>query len=71
MLENSPVKTVYSGGGSVRCDPTAPPREGEFGILADLRREGATDYVALSIPFSDGTAKLLTVATPTARRFFR
>jgi adenylate cyclase len=63
VLENSPVKTVYSGGGSVRCDPTAPPREGEFGILADLRREGMTDYVALSIPFSDGTAKLLTVAT--------
>ena len=39
-LANSPVKTVYSGGGSVRCDPTAPPREGEFGILADLRNEG-------------------------------
>jgi adenylate cyclase len=63
ILENSPVKTVYSGGGSVRCDPTAPPREGEFGILADLRRDGITDYVALSIPFSDGTSKLLTVAT--------
>jgi adenylate cyclase len=63
ILENSPVKTVYSGNGSVRCDPTAPPREGEFGILADLRREGMTDYVALSIPFSDGSCKLLTVAT--------
>ena len=62
-LENSPVKTVYSGGGSVRCDPTTPPREGEFTILADLRREGVTDYVALSVPFSDGTAKVLTVAT--------
>jgi adenylate cyclase len=63
VLENSPVKIVYSGGGSVRCDPTAPPREGEFGILADLRRDGLTDYVALSIPFSDGTSKVLTVAT--------
>ena len=63
VLENSPVKIVYSGGGSVRCDPTAPPSEGEFGILADLRRDGLTDYVALSIPFSDGTAKVLTVAT--------
>lgn len=63
VLENSPVKTVYNGGGSVRCDPTAPPREGEFNILADLRREGVTDYVALSIPFSDGTTKLLSVAT--------
>ena len=63
VLENSPVKTVYEGGGSVRCDPTAPPRAGEFGILADLRRDGMTDYVALSIPFSDGTTKLLSVAT--------
>lgn len=63
VLENSPVKIVYGGGGSVRCDPSAPPREGEFGILADLRREGMTDYVALSIPFSDGTSKLLSVAT--------
>jgi adenylate cyclase len=63
VLENSPVKIVYSGGGSVRCNPTTPPREGEFGILADLRRDGMTDYVALSIPFSDGSAKLLSVAT--------
>lgn len=63
VLENSPVKTVYSGGGSLRCDPTAPPRDGEFVILADLRRDGVTDYVALSIPFSDGATKLLSVAT--------
>ena len=62
VLENSPVKMVYTGGGSVRCDPTAPPREGEFNHFADLRREGVTDYVALSVPFSDGTAKLLAVA---------
>jgi adenylate cyclase len=63
VLENSPVKTVYTGGGSVRCDPTAPARAGEYNILADLRREGVTDYVALSVPFSDGSAKLLAVAT--------
>jgi adenylate cyclase len=63
VLENSPVKTVYMGGGSVRCDPTAAPRDGEYNILADLRREGATDYIALSVPFSDGTTKLLAVAT--------
>jgi adenylate cyclase len=63
VLENSPVKTVYGGGGSVRCDPTAPPRPGEYGILADLRRDGMTDYIALSIPFSDGATKMLSVAT--------
>jgi adenylate cyclase len=69
VLENSPTKIVYDGGGSVRCDPTAPPREGEFGILADLRRDGMTDYVALSVPFSDGTTKLLSIATRRAGGF--
>jgi adenylate cyclase len=63
QLENSPVKIVYGGGGPVRCDPSRPPREGEFTIMADLRRDGFTDYLALPVPFSDGTSKLLSVAT--------
>jgi adenylate cyclase len=63
VYENSPTRIVYEGGGPVRCDPTAPPQEGEFGILADLRRDGITDYVALGIPFSDGTTKMLSLAT--------
>jgi adenylate cyclase len=62
-LENSPVKIAYEGGGPVRCDPTKPPERGEFGILADLRRDGATDYIVYSLPFSDGTNKSISLAT--------
>jgi adenylate cyclase len=63
VYENSPTRIVYEGGGPVRCDPTAPPREGEFGILADLRSAGMTDYIALNIPFSDGSSKMMSLAT--------
>ena len=44
-MQNSPIRIAYEGGGPVRCDLTAPPRAGEFPILADLRRDGLTDYV--------------------------
>lgn len=63
QLENSPVKIIYGGGRTVRCDPSAPPSEGEFSIVGDLRRDGFTDYLALGVPFSDGTTKLLSAAT--------
>jgi adenylate cyclase len=61
--QNSPTRIVYEGGGPVRCDPTAPPRDDEFSILADLRRDGITDYIALNIPFSDASSKMLSLAT--------
>ncbi len=62
-LQHSPIKTVYEGGGPVRCDLTAPTTEGEYGIYADLRRENFTDYFAIGLPFSDGSNKALVLAT--------
>ena len=62
-LQNSPVKIVYEGGGPVRCDLTAPPTEGEYSIYTDLRRENFTDYIAIGVPFSDGSNKALGLAT--------
>jgi adenylate cyclase len=62
-LENSPIKIVYGGGGPVRCRPMAPSSDLEFPILEDLRRDGITDYVALTVPFADGSHKALTLAT--------
>ncbi|MTH96333.1 adenylate/guanylate cyclase domain-containing protein [Roseibium sp. RKSG952] len=60
---NSPVRIVYTEGRSVRCR-IAPDRvPDEFGIINDLRQEGYTDYIALPLPFSDGTYKALTFAT--------
>jgi adenylate cyclase len=63
LLQRSPIKTIYEGGGPVRCDLTAPPTEGEYGIYADLRRESFTDYFAIAVPFSDRTNKALVLAT--------
>jgi adenylate cyclase len=62
-LERSPVKTVYEGGGPVRRDLAAPPEHDEYAIYADLRKEGFTDYLVVGVPFSDGSNKVLTLAT--------
>jgi len=62
-LENSPVKSVYEGGGPVRRDLTVPPAPDEYVIYSDLRKEGFTDYLAIGVPFSDGSSKALTLAT--------
>jgi len=62
-LSNSQIGIAYQGGGPVRCDLTAAPREGEFAILGDLRREGFSDYIVHSVPFADGSHKALSLAT--------
>jgi adenylate cyclase len=68
-LANSPMAIVYAGGGPVRLKPQAPARPDAFPITADLRAEGITDYVALAVPFADGTFQALTLATTTALGF--
>src|SRR5205809_1270868 len=65
-MSSSPIWIAYEGGGPVRCDLSAPPRDGDFAILDDLRREGLTDYVVHAVPFADGSYKALSLAT--ARR---
>src|SRR5262249_33932429 len=62
-MSNSPIRIAYEGGGPVRCDLASLPREGEFAILADLRRDGYTDYVVYAVPFADGSFKALSLAT--------
>src|SRR5262249_47619070 len=47
----------------VRCRMTGPPSATEFPIVKDLRAEGLTDYIVLSIPFADGSHKALSLAT--------
>jgi len=63
VMAKSPIRIAYEGGGPVHCDLTAPPQEGEFAILADLRRDGLTDYIVYSVPFADGSHKALSFAT--------
>src|SRR5262245_4690953 len=62
-LLNSPINIAYHGKGPVRCRMTGPLHHDEFPIVKDLRAEGLTDYVVLSIPFADGSFKALSLAT--------
>jgi adenylate cyclase len=62
-LLNSPIVIAYRGEGPVRSLMTGPPSDQEFPIVKELRAEGLTDYVVLSIPFADGSHKALSLAT--------
>ncbi|MCP4327493.1 MAG: adenylate/guanylate cyclase domain-containing protein [Alphaproteobacteria bacterium] len=63
VFENSPLFIVYTEARTVRCRLETPPRDGEFTILPDLRAAGLTDYVAIPLPFSDGSTKAVSYAT--------
>ncbi len=65
----SPLKQVYLHNQSVRAKITPQRVEGEYGIVGDLRAAGYTDYVALAMPFSDGSTKVLTASTKTPGGF--
>jgi uncharacterized protein (DUF427 family)/class 3 adenylate cyclase len=61
-FQDSPLQPIFEGAGGVRRridDASAV----EFPILADLRAEGATDYAAMPMRFSDGQVNAITIAT--------
>ncbi len=60
---NSPLVPIFEGAGGIRrrldiADPVL-----DFGILKELRDEGATDYVAMPLVFLDGQINALTLAS--------
>lgn len=59
----SPLPQIYRGEGGVRRRITANADEDDYPILADLRAEGATDYAAMPMRFSDGQINAITIAT--------
>lgn len=62
-FRNSPLRHVSHGLGGLRYRLTGGQPPAEFPILADLRAQGATDYVAMPLPFSDGRINVLTLAS--------
>ncbi len=58
---NSPLRHVSNGLGGVRQRLNDDHPENSFPILEDLRAKGATDYVAMPLPFSDGRTNVLTL----------
>ncbi|MEQ8665753.1 MAG: DUF427 domain-containing protein [Rhodospirillales bacterium] len=59
----SPIASIYEGRGGVRRRISDNPADDDFPILADLRAEGATDYAAMPMRFSDGQLNAITIAT--------
>ena len=60
---NSPLRHVSNGLGGIRQKLGAPLSESSFPIMEDLRDKGATDYVAMPLPFSSGQINVLTLTS--------
>ncbi|WP_171209109.1 MULTISPECIES: DUF427 domain-containing protein [unclassified Ruegeria] len=59
---NSPLRHVSEGLGGIRQRISDSP-DNSFPIVEDLRAKGATDYVAMPLPFSDGRINVLTLTS--------
>jgi adenylate cyclase len=59
----SPYAPLFEGAGAIRRRLRGPGMVIDFPILAELTADGATDYVAMPLVFSDGRIHALTVAT--------
>lgn len=62
-FQNSPLRHVSNGLGGIRHRLGTDQPSDAFPILKDLQEDGATDYVAMPLPFSDGRINVLTVAS--------
>ncbi|MEW9920936.1 DUF427 domain-containing protein [Marimonas sp. MJW-29] len=60
---NSPLRHVSEGLGGIRQKLGEKIAENSFPILQDLQDRGATDYVAMPLPFSNGQMNVLTLAS--------
>ncbi len=58
---NSPLRHVSNGLGGIRQRLNDKDPQYNFPIIEDLRAKGATDYVAMPLPFSDGRTNVLTL----------
>ncbi len=62
-FRDSPFVPIYEGLGGIRRRLDAADAELDFPILKDLQAEGATDYVAMPLHFSDGHINVITLAS--------
>ena len=59
---NSPLVPIFEGAGGVRRRLDINDPVLDYGILEDLLAEGATDYVAMPMTFTDGQINVVTLA---------
>jgi len=66
-LRDSPYAPILDGAGGVRRRLDETISDEDFPILRELRAQGATDYVAMPLPFSDGQVNILSIVTDDPR----
>jgi adenylate cyclase len=69
QFRNSPFVAVIKSGKTIRLRLTRNEQPDEFSIMGDLRAEGATDYLATPLIFSDGAVHPATWTTRQAGGF--
>lgn len=60
---DSPMKPIFEGSGGIRRQLDMESPELDFPILTELRDQGATDYVAMPLMFSDGQINAVTLTS--------
>ena len=63
VFRDSPMGAVITNGRPIRRRIADPACADDFTILSELRGEGATDYAAFALTFTDGSAHVATFAT--------
>lgn len=58
--KQSPMPLIFEGAQGIRRRLDMEGEQNDFPILQDLREEGATDYVAMPLRFSDGSINFTT-----------
>ena len=60
---DSPLVSIFEGAGGIRRRMEGTDPMLDFPILEELYAEGATDYVAMPVTFSDGQINVLTISS--------
>ncbi len=60
---NSPFALIINGQGGVRRSLEGPDPQLDFPILEELHKEGATDYIAMPLRFSDGLINIINLVS--------
>ena len=63
QYQESPFAAIINGEGGVRRRLDGPDPKLDYPVLEDLRAEGATDYVAMPMRFSDGQINIVSMSS--------
>lgn len=63
QFRDSPFAVILNGEGGVRRRLDVPDPKLDYPVLKDLVEEGATDYVAMPMRFSDGQINIITMVS--------